>query len=89
MEILKLPPNPGGALTISPDYLGEHEDGWIIKGEVKEDYYEWVNDFYAGNTKTFDWVYGNFEEKVYASSQEAYNLFIKKYPPTAWDYGDI
>ena len=87
----KLPPNPYGALTLSPDYLGRHDDGWEIIGCVHEDYYEWVNSFVAYNHNNYsnEWVAGDFEDKVVASSKKAYDEFIKKYPPQAWDYGDI
>ena len=42
-----LPDNPHGALTLSPEYIGKHENGWEIVADVKEDYYEWVNEFVA------------------------------------------
>lgn len=87
----KLPKNPKGALTLSPDYLGKHDDGWEIIGHVYEDYFEWVNSFVAYKDKGCqrEWVAGDFEDVVAASSQEAYDDFISKYPPEAWDYGDI
>jgi len=87
----KLPENPYGALTLDPDCLGKHDDGWEIIGEVHEDYYQWVNSFVAYKHDGYngEWVAGDFEDEVAASSQEAYDEFISKYPPEAWDYLDI
>lgn len=87
----KLPPNPYGALTLSPEYLGRHADGWEIVGLVHDDYYMWVNSFvaYKNEIHSGEWVAGDFEDEVVASSQEAYNEFITKYPPESWDYMDI
>lgn len=87
----KLPPNPYGALTLSTEYLGRHDDGWEIVGAVHEDYCEWVNSFVAYKHDGYDseWVAGDFEKGVVASSKEAYNEFIEKYPPSSWDYEDI
>ena len=78
----------GGALTLSPDCIGKHENGWTITGKIHEDYYEWVNEFEAQH-ETFGKVWGDFENEVYADSLEAYNDFIKHFEPEAWDYDDI
>jgi hypothetical protein len=34
-------------------------------------------------------VHGDFEEKIVATSEEAYNHFIKHHKPDVWDYQDI
>ena len=78
----------GGALTLTPEEIGKHKDGWTITGEIKEDYFEWVNEFEATHPK-LGRVYGNFEDKVYATSLKAFNDFYEKHTPSAWDYGDI
>ena len=89
----------GGALTLSTSevtdsddekgiHQKEHEDGWTIEGEIHEDYYTWVNDFKASHPK-FGKVWGNFEDKVYADSEEGFQDFFNKHKPHAWDYGDI
>ncbi len=91
----------GGALTLDPCEVRQddsnitgielsrtHPDGWTITGIVKEDYYEWVNDFSAIHSELGK-VWGNFEDNVFASSKEAYDDFFKKHSPNAWDYGDI
>ena len=92
----------GGALTLESshvrgddlDYDGPglfsrtHASGWTIEGTVKEDYYEWVNGFMAVHPKLGK-VWGNFEEQVFADSEEAYQDFYEKHPPHAWDYDDI
>lgn len=75
------------AHTLSPDYLGTRKNDWSIWGEITEDYYTWVNAFCA--KKGSNWVVGDFENVVYASSEKAYNDFIKKFPPENWDYDDI
>lgn len=91
IKIEKLPDNPMGALTLRPNYLKESRGGWMLAGKVHEDYYEWINGFAAikddwGND---DIVCGNFETEVWATSQEAYDDFIKNFPPEVWNYGDI
>lgn len=90
----------GGALTLDTQEVTDvegteagvhtrhHDDGWVITGRVHEDYYTWVNSF-AAYHYTLGWVCGDFEEEVYASSEEAFNDFYSKHKPEAWDYGDI
>jgi hypothetical protein len=94
----------GGALTLDPDCVFEeglgksypvrklssrtHENGWTIKGTIIEDYYYWVNDFEAQHPK-FGRVWGDFEDKVFADSEEGFEDFYKNFPPNAWDYADI
>lgn len=90
----------GGALTLhtseitSEDYpqhgtfrTRTHEDGWTIKGVVKSDYYSWVNEFRASHPQ-LGRVWGNFEEEVFADSEEAFQDFYKHHTPKAWDYDD-
>lgn len=76
------------AKTLKPEYIGER-DGWVVAGEIHEDYYKWVNDFVATKVGTNMWVRGNFETIVTASSKKAYDEFIKLFPPIDWDYWDI
>ena len=76
------------AKTLSPECIGEH-NGWIITGEIYEDYYRWVNDFVATKIGTNMWVKGNFETTVTASSKKAYDEFVSLFPPDDWDYWDI
>ena len=92
----------GGALTLNPsevtdeenvantgiEYSKTHKDGWIIKGEVHEDYYDWVNEFEA-NHPIYGKVWGDFEDVVYADTEEGFKDFFEKHKPEAWDYGDI
>ena len=88
-----------GALTLSPSevttsnaeegiHKRTHKDGWTIKGEIHEDYFVWVNKFEASHPK-FGKVWGDFEDKVYADSEEGFKDFFEKHKPHAWDYGDI
>lgn len=76
------------ALTLDPDHIGSHPDGWTIEGEIHEDYYEWVNEFKASHP-TYGLVWGDFESFVFASSEEAYQHFYQNHPPSSWDYWDI
>jgi len=96
IKIENLPENTDGALTLGTYYINNPEKcgGWIVIGQVHEDYYKWINGFvaikyceYDGDTCD-DMVCGDFEKEIYASSKEAYEDFIKNCPPTAWDYDE-
>lgn len=76
------------ALTLPADIIGTHPSGWTVQGDVMDDYYQWVNDFSATHPR-YGRVWGNFEDTVKASSQAAYNHFVKNHPPESWDYYDI
>jgi len=76
------------ASTVYVHDLGENTSGWTIEGEVQEDYYEWVNDFQAVHPE-LGLVWGNYEEVVYATSQEAFDHFVEHHPSNDWDYWDI
>lgn len=78
----------GMANTLDPEDLGTHSDGWSISGAVVEDYYEWVNQFEAVHP-VFGRVWGDFEGKVYADTEDGFNAFYAVHPPHYWDYGDI
>lgn len=76
------------ALTLDPEDLGTHKDGWTIVGEVVTDYYSWVNEFEATHP-VYGRVYGNFEYEVYADSEEGFAHFWEHHRPCEWDYWDI
>lgn len=78
----------GGALTLRPSDIGEHPSGWVVSGEIKEDYYLWVNQFEATHP-TLGRVWGDFEDQVFYTSIEAYDDFRKYFNPEDWDYQDI
>lgn len=91
----------GGALTLDSSEVSQHgftksgeiqqmthEDGWTIKGIVHEDYFEWVNEFEATHP-TYGKVWGDFENEVFADTEEGFNHFYQNHRPCAWDYGDI
>lgn len=91
--------SPGGALTLNSGEICDtgaegghhsrtHPDGWTISGQIHEDYYVWVNDFEASHP-TFGRIEGNFENMVFACSEEAFQDFYAKHKPEAWDYMDI
>jgi hypothetical protein len=65
-----------------------HDNDWTVKAVIHEDYYYWINDFKANHPK-FGRVWGNFEDIVYADSEDGYNEFLKEFPYTEWDYWDI
>ena len=65
-----------------------HKSGWTVGGYVHEDWYVWVNEFKATHKK-YGKVWGDFEEKVYADSEEGFQDFYKNHPPSSWDYWDI
>lgn len=75
------------ANTLEPS-LGLHKSGWTIDGIICEDYYVWINDFIAFHDD-YGWVYGNYEDKVFAKSLMALEHFMSNHPPCEWDYGDI
>jgi len=76
------------AYTLSPDDIGMHDDGWIVTGAVIEDYYEWVNSFEAVHP-VYGRVWGDFEDEVYADSEEGFAHFFENHTPYKWDYWDI
>lgn len=76
------------ARTVDPDFIGDNDSGWYIEGIIHEDYYEWVNYFKAVHPE-HGIVFGDFEKTVYASSEEAFNQFLKDHPYNEWDYHDI
>jgi len=89
----------GGALTLSASEVTDgsedngkhkrtHSDGWTIEGEIHEDYFTWVNEFKAHHPM-YRRVWGNFEDKVYADSEEGFKHFMTNHSPEAWDYDDI
>lgn len=76
------------AYTLSPGEIGEHDDGWVITGQVHEDWYEWVNEFEAIHP-VFGRVWGDFESVVYADSKDGFDHFFEHHTPQEWDYWDI
>lgn len=76
------------ARTLDPSDLGYQDSGWIIEGEVMEDWYEWVNDFEAFHPD-YGVVSGNYETSITGYSQEAVDHFMKHHPAYEWDYWDI
>jgi hypothetical protein len=87
----------GGTLTLPKDsvYAGDdyvngkeytrvHDSGWRITGCVNEDYYEWVDEFRASHPQ-YGNVWGDFQTKVYADSEEGFNHFYHNHTPNDWD----
>lgn len=69
-------------------YCTRHDDGWMVKGIIYEDAYYWVTGFVAYHPQ-FRFVFGDFNDAVYASSEEAYKDFVAHHSPSTWDMGDI
>ena len=69
-------------------YTREHPDGWIITGEVHEDYYVWVEDFTAIHPE-FGEVSGSFDGEIRATSEEAFTHFYYRHKPDIWDKDNI
>lgn len=90
---------PSQARTLPPSYVTDekgcvgdfsksHSSGWTISGIVNSDWFFFVNDFKAFHEQLGE-VYGNFEEQVTASSQQALSHFLAHHAPEEWDYRDI
>ena len=76
------------ARTLCPDIVGTNDSGWLVKAKVHEDYFEWVNYFEAFHEE-YGIVYGDFEDEVYASNEEAFEHFTRHHEVCIWDYWDI
>lgn len=75
------------AITLHTNAL--ESKSWEVTGKIHEDYYEWINDFYAVEKSTNNIVFGNFESKVYATDEDTYIRFRKDIKVVNWDYQDI
>lgn len=90
----------GDALTLSVDSVcldlekangyceRTHRSGWTIKAEIVDCHFKWVNQFEAFHV-LYGKLSGDFEEKVTATSEEAFDHFWNHHPPDAWDYQEI
>lgn len=65
-----------------------HSNGWTITGNMSNDYYSWVEKFEAIHP-TFGKIVGVVDDKIYATSEEGYEDFIKNHPITGMDLDDI
>ena len=89
------------AVTLSVSSIGEHYDETVKCGEIvrelkytvfaleHEDYYTWVNFFVCVSANNKDYILGDFEVTVYASSKKFYDTFVKENEIEVWDYMDI
>lgn len=87
----------GGALNLCGEYLDgvkdgnftkTYDNGWTLSGYAQDDWRLWVNLFFATHHK-YGMVWGDFEINVFAETEEAYQDFVKHFPPMDWDYHDI
>lgn len=69
-------------------YTRIHGSGWKITASIHTDWYFWVN-YFVANHPELGWIRGDFEYKITASSEKAFNHFFQNHPPERWDYGDI
>lgn len=65
-----------------------HIDGWTIKAKVEEDWFLWVN-YFEANHPIHGRVWGDFEDEVFADTEEGFNHFYANHTPEQWDYYDI
>ena len=80
-----------------------HESGWTIKGRLETGYYNyvWLNQFEAYHYNyvwlnqfeayhpVFGKVWGDFEDEVFADSEEGFAHFFENHPPNDWSYCEI
>ena len=78
------------AHTLHPSYLGPHSSGWTVHGTYKYECegFKWVNEFCAHHPH-YGALWGDFENTVYATSEEAFQSFVENFPPEQWTYDDI
>jgi len=69
-------------------YTKTHPDGWTITASLNEDWFWFVRHFEARHPK-FGCVAGDFEHKVFADSEEAFDHFFVHHGPQEFDCGDI
>jgi hypothetical protein len=69
-------------------YTRTHESGWTICAEIKEDWFEWIDDFEASHP-IYGKLYGTFEYEVFYETDDALDHFMKHHPFEEWDYYDI
>lgn len=89
------------AVTLCASSIGEYYNETVKYGEIvrelkytvfaleRKDYYTWVNFFVCVSANNKDYVLGDFEGIVYASSKKFYDTFIKENKVNVWDYMDI
>lgn len=94
--------NDSMTFTLNPEEVGwvedkryeslrltkKHKDGWTIHAEVKENYYYYIDEFWAQHKK-YGTIKGSFDSIVTAESEEAYQHFIKHHKPRYWNMADI
>jgi hypothetical protein len=75
-------------------YTKTHSSGWTISGRIHDDYFQWVNEFYATHP-IYGTISGDFESKIYilpnidVNSENLFNDFWENHTPNIWDYMDI
>lgn len=74
--------------TLFASYLGFHSSGWLVEAEVIEDYYTWIEEFWAFHP-VHGIVKGNFESMVMASSENSLLEFLNCFEFEEWDAWDI
>ena len=57
------------ARTLDSEEIGNNNSGWIIRGKIVSDHYEWVNDFEAFHND-YGFVFGNFEDMSFMLLQK-------------------
>ena len=65
-----------------------HDNGWTITGQIQEDYYSWVLEFVAFHPQ-YGMVWGNIDQEILATSEEAWLMFSREFPAEPFDFGCI
>lgn len=78
------------AITLPKKSQGYNTEGkFDIIAYVHEDWFEWINFFIAIYDDGKQFVIGDFENTIVASSKETLEHFLKHVNVESWDYGDI
>lgn len=80
------------AITLKTEEYCQETDfrrvnGWSMLGRVHEDYFYWIEEFVA--FKGLDMVFGNFLDKVFCTSLDELEDFLKNFEVERWDFDDI
>ena len=80
--------NKGIKYILPVSALGDNDSGWHIKGDIIEDYYEWVEGFMATHPE-YGKVWGDFNGRVYAWKPNALERFLEDHPYEEFNLDEI
>lgn len=86
----------GQAVTNDVEQLGihvDHDGVWEFNGRIHNDGYTWVENilvyFHHADGSGSDYIIGHNKCGLVFSNEKVFGRFIKRFPTTTWDYGDI